>query len=319
MLAITAAICLILATDIEPTNSQATVIVVVGEAGEQKYESQFTQWSDSWENAAETAKCHFVRIGPPQDLPENQQDRDVLRKKLQELVEQPPSELWLVLIGHGTFDGKKAKFNLRGKDIAADELGQWLKPISSRTAIINSASASGPFVNSLSGANRVVITATQSGFEYNFARIGGFLAEAIQDERSDLDKDGQTSLLEAWLAAAYRTKEHYESESQLVTEHTLLDDNADGKGTPADWFRGIHVKKNAQENAIPDGTLANQMLLVPAESAQPVPTELVSKRDELELELANLRLKKKGLTEEEYLNLLEPILLKLARIYHSAD
>ena len=37
--------------------------------------------------------------------------------------------LWLVLIGHGTFDGRLAKFNLRGPDVTAGELNQWLGPI----------------------------------------------------------------------------------------------------------------------------------------------------------------------------------------------
>ena len=35
---------------------------------------------------------------------------------------QSAEELWIVFIGHGTFDGRSAKFNLRGPDISADEL-----------------------------------------------------------------------------------------------------------------------------------------------------------------------------------------------------
>ena len=33
-----------------------------------------------------------------------------------------------MLIGHGTFDGKDAKFNLRGPDVSDEELAQWLAP-----------------------------------------------------------------------------------------------------------------------------------------------------------------------------------------------
>ena len=43
--------------------------------------------------------------------------------------------------------------------------------------MINCASASGPFINRLSGPNRVVIVATKSGFEMNFSRFGEYLAE----------------------------------------------------------------------------------------------------------------------------------------------
>jgi len=35
---------------------------------------------------------------------------------------ESPDELWLVLIGHGTFDGKEAKVNLRGPDLSAADL-----------------------------------------------------------------------------------------------------------------------------------------------------------------------------------------------------
>jgi len=37
----------------------------------------------------------------------------------------------------------------------------------------------------------------QERFEQNYSRFGGFLAEAIGGSEADLDKDGQTSLLEA--------------------------------------------------------------------------------------------------------------------------
>ena len=39
--------------------------------------------------------------------------------------EQQTGELWVVLIGHGTFDGRTAKFNMKGKDVAAKELVAW--------------------------------------------------------------------------------------------------------------------------------------------------------------------------------------------------
>ena len=42
-------------------------------------------------------------------------------------------------------------------------------------AVINCASASAPFINRLAGENRVVITATKSGDEQNFARFGQYI------------------------------------------------------------------------------------------------------------------------------------------------
>ena len=86
-----------------------------------------------------------------------------------------------------------------------------------------------------------MITATRSGFEQNFSHLGGYLAAAIGKLEADFDKDGQTSLLEAWLAAARHTADFYKNENRLATEHTILDDNGDSKGTPTDWYRGLLV------------------------------------------------------------------------------
>jgi hypothetical protein len=43
------------------------------------------------------------------------------------------------------------------------------------------------------------------------------------------------------------------------------------------------------------------------------------KRDELELEIAELRGRKGKLSEDDYYELLEPLLLELARLYRDAE
>ena len=91
----------------------------------------------------------------------------------------------------------------------AAELAVWLKPFRRPLAVINTASCSAPFLNLLSAANRVVITATRSGYEQNYTRFGQYLAEALADPGADLDKDGQVSLLEAFLTASHQAAEFY--------------------------------------------------------------------------------------------------------------
>ena len=173
-----------------------------------------------------------------------------------------------MLIGHGTFDGHTAKFNLRGPDVTAEELAEWLKPLKRPLAVINCASASAPFINRLAGENRVVITATKSGDEQNFARFGQYISAAIADPAADLDKDGQVSLLEAYLTACRQVAEFYEQEARLATEHALLDDNGDGLGTPAAWFRGLRATQRAKDGAALDGTRAHQFHLVASDREQ---------------------------------------------------
>jgi hypothetical protein len=233
--------------------------------------------------------------------------------------QQSNTALWLVLIGHGTFDGRTAKFNLRGPDVSADDLAGWLNSASRPLVIINTASSSAPFMNTLSAAGRVVITATKSGYEQNVTRFGKYLAEAMAEPEADLDKDGQTSLLETFLAASNRTSEFYAAAGRLVTEHALLDDNGDGLGTRADWFRGVRPVQNAEGGASPDGYRTHQFHLIHSKAERRMPAQLRTERDRLELEVIKLRDAKENLAEEEYYNRLEKLLYQIAKIYEQTD
>jgi len=299
------------------THSRQTVIVVVGAPGAAEYEEPFQSWADRWREAAERGQATFVGIGLE---PEGEtSDRERLHSALAEASATSHEPLWLVLIGHGTFDGKLAKFNLRGPDISADELSAWLQSVSRPLALVNCASASGPFINKLSGPNRVVVSATKSGFELNYARFGDYLSQAIVDPAADLDKDEQTSLLEAFLSAASRTAEFYAQEGRLASEHALVDDNGDGLGTPADWFRGVRAVKTAKDGAAPDGLRSNQLCLVRSQREQGLTPELRQQRDELEREIATLRHAKGQILEREYYARLEQLFLRLARLYEQAE
>src|SRR5207249_5570053 len=139
--------------------------------------------------AARQGQAGFAAIGL--DDAREKTDRDLLRQRLADVKGPALEAVWLVLIGHGTFDGKTARFNLRGPDFTSPELAAWVKPLERPLAILDCTSSSGPFLNELSGPNCVVVTAARSGFEYNFARLGDYLSSAITDAKADLDKDEQ--------------------------------------------------------------------------------------------------------------------------------
>jgi hypothetical protein len=220
-----------------------------------------------------------------------------------------------VLIGHGTYDGREARFNLRGRDVTDVQLSEWLAPIKRPVAVLDCSSSSSPFLNRLSGPNRVIITTTRSGNERNYTRLGKYLSEAITDSRADLDKDGQVSLLEAFLTASKRVDESYRTQSQLATEHALLDDNGDRLGTPGDWFRGLHATKRTKDGAALDGVRAHQWHLIPSVRERGFSEEDRQKRDRLELALAALREEKEKLKDDEYYSRLEKLMVELAHIY----
>jgi len=301
----------------DPNTARPTVVVVVGTAGTAEYGAQFVKWEHLWEQACSKGGAQFISIGL--DEVQNPDDRTKLQQSIATESQKTDVALWLVLIGHGTFDGRTAKFNLRGPDLAADDLAEWLKPVIRPLVVINTSSSSAPFLSILSGPQRVVITATKSGYEQNYARFGEYLAGAIAEPKADLDKDGQTSLLEAFLTASHRVDEFYKATGRLVTEHALLDDNGDGLGTRADWFRGIRPIQRAEDGAALDGYRAHQFHLVHSEAESKMTPELRAERDRLELEVIKLRDSKDNFSEEEYFSRLEKMLYDIALIYEKAD
>jgi len=301
----------------DPRAERPTVIVVVGAAGSPEYGAQFVKWARLWEQACSKGGAKFAAIGL--DEVQNPDDLTTLQQMLAGESQEIAAALWLVLIGHGTFDGRTAKFNLRGPDLAADDLAEWLKPVIRPLVIINTASSSAPFLSILSGPERIVITATKSGYEQNYTRFGEYLAGAIAEPKADLDKDGQTSLLEAFLTASNRVDEFYLAAGRLVTEYALIDDNGDGLGTRADWFRGVRPVQKAEDGAALDGYRAHQFHLVHSEAENKMPPEMRAKRDRLELEVINLRDLKDKFSEEEYFSRLENMLYDIAQIYEQAD
>ncbi len=283
----------------------AEAIIAVGAGGEEDYGKQFAAWAAQWEKACAVGGVAVVRadeVGP-------------LREAVMGAGKDSGKPLWVVLLGHGTADGREAKFNLRGDDLAASDLAEWLKPLTRPVVIVCGFSASGAFLKPLAAPGRVVVTATKSGAENNFSRLGGHLSAAITDAAADLDQDGQTSLLEAWLFAAQRTAEFYAGEGRLATEHSLLDDNGDGLGTPADFFRGLRAVKKPAGKGEADGSRAHQLHLVPSQAERALPPAIRQQRDALEVELARLRERKATMPETEYFAALEAVLLRLARVY----
>ncbi|HEX8295757.1 MAG TPA: hypothetical protein VF593_05620 [Chthoniobacteraceae bacterium] len=294
---------------------QGSALVVVGVGGEDEYAAEFAGSAQSWSKGCAAGGVKALAIGV------EAAEKDSLAR-LRAALEKEPKDaatpLWLVLFGHGTFGGGEGKFNLRGNDLAAGELAAWLKPFTRPVIVVCGFSASGAFLKPLVGPNRVIITATRSGAENNYSRFGGYFAEAVASAKADLDQDGQTSVLEAWLSAAQRVNEFYAGEGRLATEHSLLEDNGDGLGTPADWFKGVRAERRSKDGRAPDGLRAHQIQLVPSKAERLLPPAVRQERDALELELGRLREAKGTMPEEEYLGKIEPVLRRIAQLYQKA-
>ena len=305
-----------------PAHAQTSrLLIVSGLGGEPQYSDAFHEWGTTLADAA--ARRYGL---PPEDIVylAEKADRDPARidgratrenvgKALADLEARtgPGDRLFVILIGHGSSDGEQSRINLPGPDLSAAELDELLDGFgSAEVAVVNTASASGGFIEALSGPNRTVITATQSGFERNATVFGGFFVAALAGDGADIDKDDRVSLLEAFEYARREVERAYEQENRLVTEHALLDDDGDGEGTQEPAARGEG-----------DGATARTMFLASrggtadASDGDDTP-ELRALRDEvrqLEQQVAELRARKEAMPDGEYQQELERLLLELAR------
>ncbi len=286
------------------------MLIVVSEPGEPTYDLEFRRQAKAWQDIAEKGNIEATTIGLEKS-PETG-DRPLLEKAIKAFP-KTGADLWLVWIGHGSFDGRTAKFNLRGGDIGSKEVADLLKPFKRRLIILNLFSASAPFLDQLSGENRVIISSTRSPGQKNYSRFGEKLADALTSEKADLDLDGEVSLLEATLEASVRTEAFYTDAQRVVSENSVIEDNADKIPTPTAAFKGFRAEMQGEES-LPDGALTREIHFLKA-NPDLLSNEGKEQRTELELEIHQLYLRKKDLAEDEYFKLLEPLMLSMAKLY----
>lgn len=285
-------------------------VLVTGASGGAEYAQKYQTWRTAF------AKTLIDRLGYPQDhvvtLGEDsaagskatgENVRGALATLRKRAVE---GDVCLVLlIGHGSADSEEAKFNLVGPDLTVDEWAALVKPIQGRVVFVNAASGSFPFLASLAGRNRVVLTANDSAAQQFETAFPDFFVKAFTDDAADQDKNGKVSVLEAFTYASAKVKEAFEQKGQLATERALIDDTGAGVG------RDLETDGK-------DGQLAQITYLQPEVPAglagNPVLANLMRRRAQLEESLTLLKSNKESTPPTRYEEELERILLEISRI-----
>ena len=215
----------------------------------------------------------------------------------------PGDRVLVVLIGHASAEGGDARFNIAGPDVTAAEIASMLSPLRDRSmAVVVATAASGAFVPALSAPGRIVITATRSGRENEEVAFTRHFARALSEDGADSNKDGGVSLAEAFDYARSEVARYYEQNKRLATEHALLDDNGDGKGS-------LNLDGT-------DGTRAKLFVLRAGGSVAASDTvrALQARRAALETRIAELKERKASMAEAAYNTQLEALLVQLARV-----
>jgi len=303
-------------------SQRSHLVVIVGAAGDDIYAEVFHNWAVQLVEAATrqlgmaAEQVTYLGVNPElyPDTMNAESSRANVEHTLARLADEssPDDHIFIVLIGHGSGEGEQSKFNIPGRDISAVEYDALLdRFVTQEVGFINTASASGDFTTVLAAPNRVIVTATRDGRQNNQTVFPRFFGEAFADDVADLDKDGRTSLLEAYHYASREVKRFYEDDGRLLTETSLLEDNGDGVGS--------HDPTGGEV----DGSLARLMFFadpMPAGNAadgpmadDPEMRQLYEDQRRLRIRIEELKQLKDTMDPQLYAAELEELLIALAR------
>ena len=286
-------------------------VIVSGASGGPEYATQLA----GWRKAIATALVRRFGFQPPQILQlvdETARESgtpataDNVRKTFATLKSQTGKDdlVLVVLLGHGTFDGAQAKFNLVGPDLTAADWSVMLATVPGRIVVVNTTEASAPFLEALAARGRVVITATETAAQRYATVFPEYFATSLADVTSDLDKNGRTSVWELFASTSGGVARHYSERAQLTTERAILSDTGERAGVPATATG-------------PQGTMARSLYLdrdTAAESADPAVRELIGRRRALEADADALIQRKPATDPAAWSAEFERLMIELARV-----
>jgi hypothetical protein len=279
---------------VAPTaHAELYYLIVGGIGGEPKYQEQFDKQVASLASVArKTTGDARVTV-----LQGEKATRAALEKSFASLATKAKAtdSLAVFLVGHGSYDGETYKLNLPGPDIDGDALAKLLKSVPARQQlVVNATSASGAILDKWAGDGRTLITATKSGMERNATRFADHWAKALADGSADINKNGVITAQEAFDYASREVEDSFKKAGTLATEHPQLAGGAAARFTVA--------------------RLGGQ-----AAPATPEVAALNAEKDRLDDEIEALRGRRAEMPNDQYLNQLQALLVKLADVQGKID
>lgn len=303
---------LLLTNPVPSSADQRYALIVSGAAGGPEYVTQYDRWSTQLSKTLiEALKFDPARVTVLSDTsrPADVATAENVRRVITSIASRMTRDdvFFILLIGHGTFDGTDAKFNLVGPDLESADWSALLKAVPGRAILVNTSSASFPFLERLSGPRRVIITATDSPAQRYDTVFPEYFIRALTDPGADLDKNERVSIWEAFAAASSAVRRHYQQRGQLSTERALLDDNGDGAGnevtTPGD--DGSVASRTYLDESRPDAQPTDEVLL-----------KLLQRKATLEAEVEDLKIRRQFLPPGEYAKEFERLMIELSQVSH---
>jgi hypothetical protein len=148
---------------------------------------------------------------------------------------QPQDRFICYYLGQANAVGGLLRLNLPGPDITDKELADWLRPIAAKSqVIVLDCPCAGLAAKTLTAERRIIVCAATAQQVYA-THFTAQLVQVLSRPTTDLDGDGQISLLEAFTATARTIEESYLQQQILATETPCLEDNGDGVPSEQPW------------------------------------------------------------------------------------
>ncbi len=275
---------------------QTQLLVITGVPGDEEHAQKFQKWAATFIDAAK--KKDAVPDANITLLEDKQATKSGVEKAFADLAARtkPSDAVVVLLLGHGSFNGTQAAFNLPGPDLTVEEWAKLLARLpAQRVAFVNTSSSSGAFLPAVAAPGRVVVTATKTGGERNETLFPEFFVAAFGDAAADRDRNGHVSIGEAFEYAKTKVGQAFQQKGLLLTEHAVMEDGGEGQLASA-LFLGIGRA---------EGALAIDL-------SDPAIKALSDEKDALDQQIAALRLKKGSMDEAQYEAQLEKLLTDLA-------
>ena len=275
---------------------QTHILVVTGVAGDEEHAKKFEKWAASFIDAAK--KKDAVPEANITLLAGRGATKDGFEKAIADIAARAKANdgVFILLIGHGSFDGRVATFNLMGPDLSAADYAKLLAKFTTQHVVfVNTASASGAFLEALAAPGRVVVTATKTGGERNETDFPEYFVAAYGDEAADRDRNGHVSVFEAFEYAKTKVADAFKQKGYLLTEHATLEDGGGGQ-LASTVFLGTGRTDAALK----------------VDTSDPAARALVEERDAIEQRITALKLMKPSMDQAAYDAQMEKLLTDLA-------
>jgi len=281
-------------------HAESSALIVSGAPGDEIHAKKYAAWTETTRLVL-VSEMGFLpaRVTVLANEKSTQVEIKAAFVKLKEQL-KPTDTFYLFLIGHGSYDGLEYKFNSVGPDFTGTELSNLLSTLgASRIVVINGTSNSGGATEAMSGKNRMIISATKTGFEGNETVFYEYFLAGLKMSAADENKDQKISVWEAFKFAVDGVERFYKDGGRIATEHPQISDNGAG-------MTGVLPQAPVL------ASLTSLNVDRPVSVADAKLQALLEEQKQIQQKIETLQINKAAMLPEEFDKQIEDLILQLA-------